>query len=109
MVIDRPEIPLHTNGSENDILCHVTRRKVSGGTRGDLASDQTLLVASAQNESAPETEALPNFNRSEPQAATLVGADEPGSGLFYCVAMSNFAQTRPSHGHLLTHGRGLLQ
>ena len=60
-MIDRPEIPLHTNGSENDILCHVTRRKVSGGTRSDLASDQTLLVASAQNESAPETEALPNF------------------------------------------------
>jgi hypothetical protein len=33
MVLDRPEIPLHTNGSENDIRCHVTRRKVSGGTR----------------------------------------------------------------------------
>ena len=29
-VLDRPEIPLHTNGSENDIRCHVTRRKVSG-------------------------------------------------------------------------------
>ena len=27
MVLDRPEIPLHTNGSENDIRCHVTRRK----------------------------------------------------------------------------------
>lgn len=34
-VLDRPEIPLHTNGSENDIRCHVTRRKVSGGTRSD--------------------------------------------------------------------------
>ena len=34
---------------------------------------QTLLVASGQNESAPETGTLPNFNRSEPQAATLVG------------------------------------
>lgn len=33
VVLDRPEIPLHTNGSENDIRCHVTRRKVSGGTR----------------------------------------------------------------------------
>ena len=32
-VLDRPEIPLHTNGSENDIRCHVTRRKISGGTR----------------------------------------------------------------------------
>jgi hypothetical protein len=36
MVLDRPEIPLHTNGSENDIRCHVTRRKLSGGTRSDL-------------------------------------------------------------------------
>jgi hypothetical protein len=34
-VLERPEIPLHTNGSENDIRCHVTKRKVSGGTRSD--------------------------------------------------------------------------
>jgi Transposase IS66 family len=39
MVLDRPEIPLHTNGSENDIRCHVTRRKVSGGTRSDGGRD----------------------------------------------------------------------
>jgi hypothetical protein len=39
MVLDRPEIPLHTNGSENDIRCHVTRRKVSGGTRSDVGRD----------------------------------------------------------------------
>lgn len=34
-VLDRPDIPLHTNGSENDIRCHVTKRKVSGGTWSD--------------------------------------------------------------------------
>src|SRR5262249_33761783 len=39
MVLDRPEIPLHTNGSENDIRCHVTRRKLSGGTRSDRGRD----------------------------------------------------------------------
>jgi hypothetical protein len=39
LVLDRPEIPLHTNGSENDIRCHVTRRKISGGTRSDLGRD----------------------------------------------------------------------
>ena len=27
MVLERPEIPLHTNGSENDIRCQVTKRK----------------------------------------------------------------------------------
>jgi hypothetical protein len=39
MVLERPEIPLHTNGSENDIRRQVTRRKVSAGTRGDLGRD----------------------------------------------------------------------
>src|SRR5580692_4466164 len=32
-----------------------------------------LLVVSRQSESTPAPGALPNFNRSEPQAATLVG------------------------------------
>lgn len=31
-VLERPEIPLHTNASENDIRACVTKRKVSGGT-----------------------------------------------------------------------------
>ncbi len=35
MVLDRPDTPLHTNGSENDIRCQVTRRKISAGTRSD--------------------------------------------------------------------------
>ena len=35
LVLDRPEIPLHTNGSENDIRCFVTKRKISGGTRSE--------------------------------------------------------------------------
>jgi len=38
-VLNRPEIPLHTNGSENDIRCQVTRRKISAGTRSDLGRD----------------------------------------------------------------------
>lgn len=38
-VLDRPEIPLHTNGSENDIRCHVTKRKISGGTKSDVGRD----------------------------------------------------------------------
>jgi len=39
MVLNRPEIPLHTNGSENDVRCHVSRLKVSGGTRSDVGRD----------------------------------------------------------------------
>jgi len=34
-VLDHPGIPLHTNGSENDNRCEVTKRKISGGTRSD--------------------------------------------------------------------------
>src|SRR4051812_26566858 len=45
VVLDRPEIPLHTNGSESDIRCVVTKRKISGGTRsaaGKRARDTFL-------------------------------------------------------------------
>ena len=38
-VLDRPDVPLHTNGSENDIRTPVTRRKVSRGTRSDAGRD----------------------------------------------------------------------
>jgi hypothetical protein len=38
-VLDRPEIPLHTNGSENDIRALVTKRKISGGTVSDAGRD----------------------------------------------------------------------
>lgn len=34
-VLERPQIPLHTNGSETDIRDYVKKRKVSGGTRSD--------------------------------------------------------------------------
>jgi hypothetical protein len=34
-VLDRPDIPLPTNGSENDIRSVVTKRKISGGTMSD--------------------------------------------------------------------------
>jgi hypothetical protein len=34
-VLECPEIPLHTNGSENDIRACVTKRKVSGGTMSE--------------------------------------------------------------------------
>src|SRR5919205_868252 len=39
LVLDRPEIPLHTNGSENDIRCQVIKRKISSGTRSDAGRD----------------------------------------------------------------------
>ena len=47
VVLDRPEIPLHTNGSENDIRGFVTKRKISGETRsaaGKRARDTFLSL-----------------------------------------------------------------
>ncbi len=46
-ILKRPDIPLHTNGSENDIRSIVTRRKISGGTKSDKgrnARDAMLSV-----------------------------------------------------------------
>ena len=47
LVLDRPEIPLHTNGPENDIRSYVTKRKISGETRsaaGKQARDTFLSL-----------------------------------------------------------------
>jgi hypothetical protein len=47
-VLERPEIPLNTNASENDIRACVTKRKISGGTvseRGRVARDVMLGLA----------------------------------------------------------------
>ena len=38
-VLDRPEIPLNANASENDIRAFVTKRKISGGTVSDNGRD----------------------------------------------------------------------
>ena len=35
LVLEYPQVPLHTNGSETDIRDYVKKRKVSGGTRSD--------------------------------------------------------------------------
>ena len=39
MVLDHPDIPLHTNGLENDIRWPVTKRHDSGGTHSDIDRD----------------------------------------------------------------------
>src|ERR671920_2234061 len=38
-VLDRPQLPLHTNGSECDLRPHVIKRKISGGTGSDQGRD----------------------------------------------------------------------
>ena len=44
-MLERPEIPLNTNASENDLRTFVTKRKISGGTMsrdGKVARDTML-------------------------------------------------------------------
>ena len=46
-MLDRPDIPLHTNGSENDVRSFVTKRRISGETRsaaGKQARDTFLSL-----------------------------------------------------------------
>jgi hypothetical protein len=46
-VLDRPDIPLHTNGSENAVRSFVTKRRISGETRsaaGKQARDTFLSL-----------------------------------------------------------------
>ncbi|WP_309239098.1 hypothetical protein [Ensifer sp. ENS12] len=44
-MLERPDTPLHTNASENDLRSFVTKRKISGGTMsrdGRVARDTML-------------------------------------------------------------------
>ncbi len=46
-VLERPEIPLNTNASENDIRAFVTKRKISGGTVSDTRAAKPATSCSA--------------------------------------------------------------
>lgn len=39
MVLQKPDIPLHNNGSENSIRSMVQKRKIHGGTRSDIGKE----------------------------------------------------------------------
>ena len=51
-VLDRPEIPLNTNASENDIRTFVTKRKISGGTVSENGRDARDIMLGLANERA---------------------------------------------------------
>ncbi len=91
MVLDRPDTPLHTNGSENDIRCEVTRRKISAGTRSDngYACSEMLFLGLAKactklggsihklpRQSAPNSRSVhrsvPARSRPLPRPASLI-------------------------------------
>ena len=48
-VLERPEIPLNTNASENDIRAFVTKRKISGGTVSEkVRQDRDVMLGLAK-------------------------------------------------------------
>ncbi len=70
--LDRPEIPLHTNGSERDIRLHVTKRKVSGGTRSADGRDcrdafeKRTVYADVKARISARADSAKSFNGSIP-------------------------------------------
>jgi len=43
LVLDRPEIPLHTNGSETAVRSFVTKRRISGDSAAGKQARDTFL------------------------------------------------------------------
>ena len=73
MVLERPEIPLHTNGSENDIRCQVTRRKISAGTRSDIGRECRDAFLSVSVRSATPCSTGPRCRHSDLKERLEVG------------------------------------
>jgi hypothetical protein len=99
-VLDRPEIPLHTNGSENDLRAHVTKRKISGGTcseAGRVARDVLLGLMKTCAKLGVSFFAYLGCRLAVPDAPVvpalpqLVRAAVPGS--------TSFLLRSPSHPH----------
>jgi len=95
MVLDHPEIPLHTNGSENDIRCQVTKRQVSGGTKTDTGRDcrdaflglgktagssasRSGITSAPGSASPPLPPCRPSRTHSLPRPARLTGCQTRG-------------------------------
>ena len=91
--LERPDIPLHTNGSENDIRCQVTRRKISGGTRSETGRDCRDAFLANENNSGSIHRDPPNGSfQSTPPSTTL----STSSAIFYPAAFSRRFEPRRS-------------
>jgi Transposase IS66 family len=80
-VLERPEIPLHTNGSENDIRACVAKRKISGGTMseaGRTARDVLLgLMKTCRRLGRPLVLPLPRGPNARPGRHAHPAAPRP--------------------------------
>ena len=85
LVLKRPDIVLHTNGSEGDIRGYVKWRKISGGTRSDLgrhcrdgfASRSGPAASSASPSGITWATASDSMGRSRHCPTSSVSAPQP--------------------------------
>ena len=78
--LDRPDIPLHTNGSENDIRCQVTKRRISGGTRSQAGRDcrdafPGLIKTSSASRSGTTSAAASTSRARQPSSPCQTSSD----------------------------------
>jgi len=52
LVLDRPDVPLHTNASESDIGDHVKKRKINGGIAARQANDDATPLPACRRPAA---------------------------------------------------------
>ena len=80
-VLERPEIPLHTNASENDLRAWVIKRKISGGTMsadGRVARDVMLGLSKTCRKLGLSFFTLSRGPaRTEPRSARIPAARRP--------------------------------
>jgi hypothetical protein len=81
IVLDRPEIPLRTDTSENDVRCHVTRRKVSGATA--ISGATAAMPYSASSRPAKAQNQFLGLSRRNTGRPT--GAYHPAAGRKWCL------------------------
>ncbi len=93
MVLDRPEIPLHTNGSENDIRCQVTKRKVSGGTRSSDVGRDRRVPSSVSPKPAPSSASVFGLSRRQARRPRLPGHPAPAAARQRSLPIAVIART----------------
>ena len=97
MVLDRPEIPLHTNGSENDIRCQVnSATSVAEPTATSVATAATRFAGSLKQ---AKNKAMARL-REMMLASTRIFADET------VVPVLDPGRGRTKHGYFWAVTRG---
>ena len=84
VTLERPEVPLNTNSSEQDVRDPVTIRKISGSTRGE---DDAAIPSCRSRKPARRTP-----SRSGPSSG--IASASPSTGLLACRTSSDSAPLR---------------